>query len=99
MIVHQFTDPIRFSLSLGSEKMFLIPYIFRVFNIIQQLVSSSIPLPYAYYQLRGGKKNIAQVDQISKCMHFLSRREKKFKPKDPGKIIWKIEHLDCLDSS
>lgn len=76
MIVHQFTDLIHFSLSLGGEKMFLISYIFWVFNIIQQLVSSSIPLPYAYYQLKG-EKNIAQIDQISKCMYFLSRSERK----------------------
>jgi hypothetical protein len=64
-----------------------------VFNRNQQLVLNSIPLPYVYCQFKGEKAllkwNKFQMDALSQE----ELEERKFKPKDPGKIIWKISNI------
>lgn len=49
--------------------------------------------------LKGKKALLKWIKFQNVCTFPAGVREKKFKPKDPGRVIWKIEHLGCLDSS
>lgn len=85
--------------------MFLIFYIFWVFNTNQQLVSNSIPLPYAYDQLKGEKALLKWTKFQNVCTFSAGGREKNLSPKILAKPfgksnIWVVYiPLKCFASS
>lgn len=89
-----------FSLSLDPFLNFFNTWHFFVFNEINSLPQIRSHSHMLIISLKG--KGIAPIDSTSNRGPFFSRSRgggEGDKPKDPGRILWKIRHWGCLDSS